>query len=257
MSDDPASDMNLVLAQRRHNSVLVVILPWSETAVFGEDDHCQRRSGHARRAGRDALAHPAAQIERPWPADQSRWAPVAPDETGHAHDGRLGLRSRVADRLPGWTCGHRRATDHLRCAGATAHHGPRSVGFADDCIKIFRQTSLGLRSRTKLGGQIAIAAVFAWQVLEHPDYLDLTPADQRPSFLRDFGPVLGLVSFCYLGDHHGRGHLQRGEPGRWAGWAGGGATVPARSADVLIGLWEARNDINWRRLPGVADLCGP
>src|SRR5215831_6938244 len=69
------------------------------------------------------------------------------------------------------------------------------VGFIDDFIKIFRQTSLGLRSGTKLAGQAVVGAVFALEVIQHPDALSITPADARVSFLRDVGPVIGTLPF--------------------------------------------------------------
>jgi phospho-N-acetylmuramoyl-pentapeptide-transferase len=153
----------------------------------------------------------------------------------------------VVASLIGYLVGHAVTGEPLTTSGVLVlllTTGLGLVGFADDCIKIFRQTSLGLRSRTKLGGQIAIAAVFAWQVLQHPDYLDLTPADQRLSFLRDFGPVLGLVPFVIwviimVAGTSNAVNLVDGLDGLAAG-----ATVPVLSAYVLIGLWEARNDIS-------------
>ena len=49
------------------------------------------------------------------------------------------------------------------------------VGFIDDFIKIYRQTSLGLRSGAKLAGQSVVGAIFAVEVLKHPDGVGLTP----------------------------------------------------------------------------------
>src|SRR5262245_30255714 len=51
------------------------------------------------------------------------------------------------------------------------------VGFIDDFIKIYRQTSLGLRSGAKLAGQSVVGAIFAVEVLRHPDGYALPPAD--------------------------------------------------------------------------------
>lgn len=48
------------------------------------------------------------------------------------------------------------------------------VGFIDDFIKIYRQTSLGLRSGAKLAGQAVVGAIFAVEVLKHPDGFGLT-----------------------------------------------------------------------------------
>ncbi len=62
------------------------------------------------------------------------------------------------------------------------------VGFLDDFIKIFRQRSLGLRSKAKLGGQFAVAVVFAVLALRFPDENGLTPASLHVSFIRDINP---------------------------------------------------------------------
>ena len=69
------------------------------------------------------------------------------------------------------------------------------VGSIDDFLKITRQTSLGLRSGAKVAGQVAVAVVFALEVLQRPDGLGLTPADPQLSFLQNFGPVLGTLPF--------------------------------------------------------------
>jgi len=71
------------------------------------------------------------------------------------------------------------------------------VGFIDDFIKIYKQRSLGLRSSAKLAGQAVVGAVFALLVLQQrfADGYDITPADAHLSFLRDFGPTLGLAPF--------------------------------------------------------------
>src|SRR5256886_14246099 len=69
------------------------------------------------------------------------------------------------------------------------------VGFIDDFIKIYKQRSLGLRSSAKLAGQAVVGAVFAALVVlpRFADGFDITPADAHLSFLRDFGPALGLA----------------------------------------------------------------
>jgi phospho-N-acetylmuramoyl-pentapeptide-transferase len=123
--------------------------------------------------------------------------------------------------------------------------GMGGVGFIDDFMKIFRQTSLGLRSRAKLAGQILVAAVFAYEVLRFPDGIDLTPADARLSFLRDFGPVLGTVPFIIwvillvVGSSNAV-NLTDGLDGLATG-----STLPVLAAYLLIGLWQERNDITF------------
>ena len=117
------------------------------------------------------------------------------------------------------------------------------VGFVDDFIKIFRQTSLGLRSSAKLIGQVVIAAVFAVEVLQHPDGFDLTPADAHISFLRDIGPSIGTLPFVIwaviiVAGTSNAVNLADGLDGLAAGSA-----APVLAAYMLIGVWQARNDV--------------
>ncbi len=116
------------------------------------------------------------------------------------------------------------------------------VGFIDDFIKIFRQTSAGLRSGAKLAGQIVIGTVFALEVLQHPDGYSLTPADARLSFLHDFGPTIGTLPFVLwivilIAAESNGVNLTDGMDGLATG-----ATVLVLAAYVLIGIWQERND---------------
>jgi phospho-N-acetylmuramoyl-pentapeptide-transferase len=116
------------------------------------------------------------------------------------------------------------------------------VGFIDDFIKLYRQTSVGLRSSAKLAGQIVVGAVFALEVLQHPDGYDLTPADAHLSFLRDFGPALGTLPFVVwiiilIAGFSNAVNLTDGLDGLATG-----ATVLVLAAYVLIGIWQERND---------------
>jgi phospho-N-acetylmuramoyl-pentapeptide-transferase len=65
--------------------------------------------------------------------------------------------------------------------------GMGAVGFLDDFIKIFRQRSLGLRSKAKLAGQTFVAVVFAVLALQFPDERGQKPASPFISFIRDIG----------------------------------------------------------------------
>ncbi|MEU4197531.1 phospho-N-acetylmuramoyl-pentapeptide-transferase [Kribbella sp. NPDC026611] len=65
--------------------------------------------------------------------------------------------------------------------------GMGAVGFLDDFIKIFRQRSLGLRSKAKLAGQTLVAVVFAVLALQFPDERGQRPASPFISFIRDIG----------------------------------------------------------------------
>ena len=59
------------------------------------------------------------------------------------------------------------------------------VGFLDDYIKISKQRILGLRSKTKFGGQTLIALAFALLALRFPDENGRTPISNGISFIRD------------------------------------------------------------------------
>ena len=72
------------------------------------------------------------------------------------------------------------------------------VGFVDDYIKISKQRSLGLRSKTKMAGQTMIALVFGWLALQFEDENGRTPISHGISFIRDidgweFPTILILV----------------------------------------------------------------
>jgi phospho-N-acetylmuramoyl-pentapeptide-transferase len=70
------------------------------------------------------------------------------------------------------------------------------VGFLDDFIKIVKQRSLGLRSKTKMIGQTVVAIVFGALAISPrlADENGRTPASQHISFLRDLpGPALPSI----------------------------------------------------------------
>jgi phospho-N-acetylmuramoyl-pentapeptide-transferase len=69
------------------------------------------------------------------------------------------------------------------------------VGFVDDYIKVFKQRSLGLRSRAKAAGIVIIGVIFAVGCLQFPNNEQITPAEPSLSFLRDFGPPIGPYLF--------------------------------------------------------------
>jgi phospho-N-acetylmuramoyl-pentapeptide-transferase len=123
------------------------------------------------------------------------------------------------------------------------------VGFIDDFIKIYRQTSLGLRSGAKLAGQSVVGAIFAVEVLKHPDAVGLTPADPQLSFVRDFGPALGVLPFVIwivimIGATSNAVNLTDGLDGLATG-----ATILVLAAYVLIANWQLRNDCSVQLSP--------
>ncbi|MEV5962507.1 phospho-N-acetylmuramoyl-pentapeptide-transferase [Kribbella sp. NPDC051952] len=80
--------------------------------------------------------------------------------------------------------------------------GMGAVGFLDDFIKIFRQRSLGLRSKAKLAGQTMVAVIFAVLALQFPDDRGQRPASPFISFIRDIGwlelPMILVVIWILL-----------------------------------------------------------
>jgi phospho-N-acetylmuramoyl-pentapeptide-transferase len=122
------------------------------------------------------------------------------------------------------------------------------VGFIDDFIKIYKQRSLGLRSSAKLAGQAVVGAVFAALVVlpRFADGFDITPADAHLSFLRDFGPALGLAPFVLwivilIAGTSNAMNLTDGLDGLATGSA-----CLVLAAYVLIGNWQLRNDCTVR-----------
>jgi phospho-N-acetylmuramoyl-pentapeptide-transferase len=126
-------------------------------------------------------------------------------EEGPAHATKRGTPTMggtviVIATLIGYLVGHVVTNDPMSASGLLVlmlMAGLGLVGFIDDVIKIYKQTSLGLRSGAKLAGQVVVGGLFAVLVVNSrlADGFDLTPADAHLSFLRDFGPSLGVVPF--------------------------------------------------------------
>jgi phospho-N-acetylmuramoyl-pentapeptide-transferase len=157
----------------------------------------------------------------------------------------MGGAAIVLAALIGYLVGHVVTHDPMTSSGVLIlllMAGLGLVGFIDDFIKIFRQTSLGLRSGTKLAGQAVIGAVFAIEVIQHPDALSITPADAHISFLRDIGPAIGTLPFVIwavvmIAGTSNAVNLTDGLDGLATG-----ATILVLAAYVLIGIWQERND---------------
>ncbi len=133
------------------------------------------------------------------------------------------------------------------------------VGFLDDFIKIYKQRSLGLRSGAKLAGQAVVGALFAALVVQQhfADGYDLTPADAHLSFLRDFGPSLGVTAFMLwivllISGVSNAVNLTDGLDGLAAGCA-----CLVLAAYVLIGIWQERNDCTLQLVPQCYDVRDP
>src|SRR5258708_13583361 len=119
--------------------------------------------------------------------------------------------------------------------------GLGAVGLVDAFMKIYKQTSLGLRSGAKLAGQAVVGAVFAVEVLRHPDGFDLTPADAHISFLRDVGPAIGGLPFVLwvvlmIAGWSNAVNLTDGLDG-----LASAAAILVLSASVRIGIWQPQN----------------
>jgi phospho-N-acetylmuramoyl-pentapeptide-transferase len=151
----------------------------------------------------------------------------------------------VVASLIGYLCGHVLTKDIMTWSGLLVlglMTGLGAVGFADDFIKIYKQRSLGLRSGAKLAGQAVVGAIFAVEVLHHPDGYDITPADAHISFLHDVGPAIGLLPFVLLiviqiAGWSNAVNLTDGLDGLATG-----ATILVLGAYVLIGIWQLKND---------------
>jgi phospho-N-acetylmuramoyl-pentapeptide-transferase len=151
----------------------------------------------------------------------------------------------VIATLIGYFCGHVVTADPVSASGLLVlglMTGLGGVGFIDDFIKIYKQTSLGLRSGAKLAGQAVVGALFALAVLRYPDGYDLTPADAHLSFLRDFGPAIGVLPFVLwivimIAGMSNAVNLTDGLDGLATG-----ATTLVLAAYILIGIWQERND---------------
>jgi phospho-N-acetylmuramoyl-pentapeptide-transferase len=118
------------------------------------------------------------------------------------------------------------------------------VGFLDDYIKIFKQRSLGLRSRAKAGGQITVGLAFALLAIRFPNEQGYTPASQHISFLRDTAIVLPVVLFVIwalliVAGTSNAVNLTDGMDGLAAG-----ASVMVFGAYTLIGIWQFNQNCN-------------
>jgi phospho-N-acetylmuramoyl-pentapeptide-transferase len=151
----------------------------------------------------------------------------------------------VIAALAGYLVSHLVTDDAISASGVLVLFlmtGLGLVGFIDDFIKIYRQTSLGLRSGAKLAGQAVVGALFAVEVLRYPDGIDITPAADHFSFLRDVGPAIGVVPFVIwivvlIAGTSNAVNLTDGLDGLATG-----ATCLVLVAYIIIGIWQERND---------------
>ena len=133
---------------------------------------------------------------------------------------------------------------------AFAVAGAGLVGLADDWIKVRRQRSLGLTKRTKLAGQLAVAATFAVLAINHAN------VDTTLSFTRhdSVGIDLGTVGWAVLAilmiiGTSNAVNLTDGLDGLAAG-----SSTFAFSAFAIIGFWQFRH-FDVYRVPQALDLA--
>ena len=115
------------------------------------------------------------------------------------------------------------------------------VGFLDDFIKIYKQRSLGLRSRAKLGGQAVVALAFGVLALHYKNGRGLAPASTHLSFVRDTGLTFGTIGFviwAYLMISAASNgvNLTDGLDG-----LASGTSVMVLASYVIIAFWEFGN----------------
>jgi phospho-N-acetylmuramoyl-pentapeptide-transferase len=116
--------------------------------------------------------------------------------------------------------------------------GMALVGFLDDWVKYSRKRSLGLSKSAKFGGQLAIAALFAWGA-------SAAGVTTEISFVRPLGVDLGVffvvwVLFLMTGFANGV-NLTDGMDGL----AGGSAALVVASYTV-IAFWQFRNPTTYQ-----------
>ncbi len=112
------------------------------------------------------------------------------------------------------------------------------VGVADDYLKIFKQRSTGIRARTKLLGQAAVALSFGVMAVRFPDDGGRLPATQAISWVRDtmwvlpLGVVLLWIWFLVTGITNGV-NLTDGLDGLATG-----AAVMTFAAYTVVSVWQ-------------------
>ena len=108
------------------------------------------------------------------------------------------------------------------------------VGFVDDLIKVRNQRSLGLSKMAKVGGQAAVAVLFAVVAIQ------AAHASTELSFIRDTGLNLGVVfyvwAFVMLTASSNAVNLTDGLDG-----LASGSSILVLAAYVFIAFWQFRH----------------
>lgn len=140
------------------------------------------------------------------------------------------------------------------------------LGFADDGLKLFFNRNLGLNKTAKLVGQLAIALIFGFLLLQFPqDRTGLTPGSTHLSFIRDIetfdvavgGAVLGMILFLIfmyflIAAWSNAVNLTDGLDGLAAG-----STSLVMFGYTLITFWQFRNSCAQAPGAGCYDVRDP
>ena len=128
--------------------------------------------------------------------------------------------------------------------------GAGLVGFADDWIKVTRERNLGLNKRAKAGGQLVVAAGFAWLALEWAKvdtHLSFTRAGTSPVDLGKIGWAVFAV-LVIIGASNAV-NLADGLDGLAAG-----SSSFAFASLGIIAFWQFRHD-GLYQVPQALDLA--
>lgn len=187
------------------------------------------------------------------------------DELYPEHEGKRGTPSMgglaiLAGLILGYAAAHLLPPRAPTVSGLLALYltvGLGLVGMADDYLKIFKQRSTGVRARTKLLGQAAVALSFAWMAAHFPDSDGLTPASHAISFLRNTGIVLPtallmLWIWFLVTATTNAVNLTDGLDGLAAG-----AATMTLGAFTLLSLWQYRQSCSFGDVPNCYDVRDP
>ena len=134
------------------------------------------------------------------------------------------------------------------------------VGFLDDFIKIYKQRSLGLRSKAKMVGQTLVAVTFGALALSPwlEDESGRTPASTKISFLREIDwltlpAVLAVVLIWLIVTGTSNGvNLSDGLDGLATG-----ASVMVFGAYMLVNIWQSSQSCENSPGPQCYDVRDP
>ncbi|MFP5327725.1 MAG: phospho-N-acetylmuramoyl-pentapeptide-transferase [Acidimicrobiia bacterium] len=128
--------------------------------------------------------------------------------------------------------------------------GAGIVGFADDWIKVTRERNLGLNKRAKAGGQLLVAAGFAWLAIEWAKvdtHLSFTRASASPIDLGSIG--WSIFAILVIIGASNAVNLADGLDGLAAG-----SSAFAFASLGIIAFWQFRHD-GLYRVPQALDLA--